>query len=148
MRKLLLGVIAAFSLSAAWADPVPPRLMRSLKGHHVMKATLQKGVLKLVATHQAIEPEFYKKIVMEGACSVLLAHPDKGWGKAWIDSIEVLNRDERQGYIFIDARQACMELDTIKDAGKRNAYFSGKTGVCKEATCNSPSQVKQDKAKP
>lgn len=147
MRKLLLGVIAAFSLSAAYADPVPPRLMRSLKGQHVMKATLQKGILKLVTTYDVVSPEIYKKVVEEGNCSVLLAHPEKGWGKARIEGIEVLSRNERQGYIFLDARRACLELDAIKDNGKRSAYFAGKTGVCREAVCDSPVLPEKSQAK-
>lgn len=144
MRKLLLGVIAAFSLSAACADPVPPRLMRSIKGQHVMKATLQKGVLKLVTTHEAVSLGIYEKVIANGTCSVLAAHPEKGWGKAWIDGIEVLSRDEQQGYIFLDARHACMELDGIKDEGKRSAYLAGKTGICQAAVCRSPEKAKNE----
>lgn len=147
MRKLLLGVIAAFSLGAAHADPVPPRLMRSLKGHHVMKATLQKGILKLVTTYDVISPEIYEKVIKEGNCSVLIAHPEKGWGKARIEGIEVLSRDERQGYIFLDARRACLELDAIKNEKERSAYFAGKTGTCRESACDKSLLTGKEKAK-
>lgn len=147
MRKLLLGIAAIFSLSEAYADPVPPRLMRSLKGHHVMNATLQKGILKLVTTYDAVSPEIYKKVVIEGNCSVLLAHPEKGWEKARIEGIAVLSRNERQGYIFLDARRSCLEIDTIKDNEKRDAYFTGKTNVCRESVCDSSVEPEKRQAK-
>lgn len=138
MRKILLFMISAIFLNAACADPVPPRLMRNLKGHHIMRASLQKGILKLTTTHAVITRDIYEKVIAEGACSVLIANTEKGWNKARIDRIEVRNQDERQGYAFIDARNTCLELGKITDENQRKAYFSKQTWICTMEICDEP----------
>lgn len=131
-------------LNAACADPVPPRLMRNLKGHHVMRAGLNEGVLKLTTTHSMVSFGIYENIIKEGACSVLMANPEKGWENAKIDRIKVLNRDERQGYAFVDARETCLELDKITDEEKRNTFFSEQTRVCTMEACDDPMPNRQE----
>lgn len=138
MRKILLFMITALFLNAACADPVPPRLMRNLKGHHVMRVSLQKGTLKLITTHGVITRDIYEKVITEGACAVLIANPEKGWAKARIDRIEVLSQDERQGYAFVEARNTCLELGKIKDESQRKAYFSKQTWICSMEICDDP----------
>lgn len=140
-------MIAALFLNAASADPVPPRLMRNLKGHHVMRVSLQKGILKLVTTHAVVTRDIYEKVVTEGACSVLVTNPEKGWEKARIDRIEVLNQDERQGYAFVDARNTCLELGKIRDENQRKAYFSKQTWICTVEICDEPKPDEGEKAK-
>lgn len=138
MRKILLFMIAALFLNAACADPVPPRLMRNLKGHHIMRASLQKGILKLTTTHAVISHDIYEKIITEGACTVLVNDPEKGWAKARIDRIEVLNQDERQGYAFVDARNTCLALGKIRNESQRKAHFTKQTWICTMEICDDP----------
>ena len=145
MRKGLLLIILALFVNMAYADPVPPRLMRNFKGYHVMKVTLKKGVLKLTTSHAVVSLDIYENVIREGACSVLLANPEKGWEKAWIDRIEVMSRDERQGYAFVDARKACFELNNIKDDAKRKTYFSEQTWICTMEICDDPKPAKAQK---
>ncbi|MDL2284269.1 hypothetical protein LJC19_03910 [Oxalobacter sp. OttesenSCG-928-P03] len=145
MRKGLLFIIAALFLNTACADPVPPRLMRNLKGHHVMRVTLKKGVLRLVTTHGVVSHDIYENVIREGTCSVLLGDPEKGWGKSRIDRIEVMNRDERQGYAFVDARKACLELGKITDDAGKKTYFSGQTWICTMEICDDPGPVEPKK---
>lgn len=146
MKKVLLFIIAALFFNVAHADPVPPRLMRNLKGFHVMKAELKKGVLKLTTNHPFISMEIYESLIKDGACNVLLNNPEKGWEKARIDRIEVLSRDERQGYALIDARKSCFEIEKIKDEDKKKSYLSEQTWICSMEICNDPAADKIDKA--
>lgn len=147
MRKILFFMIAALFVNAACADPVPPRVMRSLKGHHIMRASLQKGVLKLTTTHAVITHDIYEKIITEGTCAVLINEPEKGWAKARIDRIEVLSQDERQGYAFVDARNTCLELGKIKDENQRKAFFTKQTWICTMEICDDPKPVPSAKDK-
>ena len=136
MKKILLLITAFLFLNTVYADPVPPRLMRNLRGYPVMKASLQKKVLKLVTTQHVVNEEVYKNVVMNGACSVLWNNPEKGWLKARIDRIDVLSRDEKQGYAFTDARQSCLELIKIKEDSKRKQFISKHTSICEDGFCH------------
>ena len=106
-----------------------------------MKASLKKGTLRLTTTYEIVARDIYEKMIREGACSVLLASPEKGWEKARIDRIEVLSRDERQGYAFVDARNACFELEKITDDAERKTYFSGQTWVCSMEICHDSNTI-------
>jgi hypothetical protein len=139
----------ALFLNAACADPVPPRLMRNLKGYHVMRVTLKQGVLKLTTLHESVSRDVYEHIINRGACSVLQQDPEKGWAKARISRIDVLSRDERQGYAFVDARQSCLDLGGIVYDDKRKAFFAEKTWECSMKVCSEPAtpepKTKKDK---
>lgn len=143
MKKSLLFIIAVLFLQTAFADPVPPRLMRNMRGQPVMRASLQKGALKLVTTYQRVSLENYQNVIVKGACSILLADHEKGWEKAWIDQIDVLSKNERQGYTFWDARQSCFRLDKIKEEEKRQHFFTQQTRICETGIC--PRQEKNSK---
>jgi|GEM_PF-2454494 len=145
MRKMLIFMIAALLMNVVLADPVPPRLMRNLKGNHIMRASLQKGELRLVTTHAAITPEIHETTVLRSACAVLLADPEKGWEKAWIDRIRVMNRDDSQGYVLVDARNSCLELGW--ENPERQGYFSGKVGNCTKTICENPVPAGKTKVK-
>ncbi len=147
MRKILLLLVAVLFMNAAYAEPVPARLMRSVRAprHHLMKASLRQGVLKLITTHAIVDVDSYEDIIAGGACSVLLADPEKGWGTARIDRIEVFSRDERQGYAFVDARNSCMELGKIMDAGQKQQYFKKRTWICTMNICDDPNQAEKKK---
>ncbi len=136
-------IMAFLFLNVAYADPVPPRLMRNLRGYPVMKASLQKGVLKLVTTQHVVSEEVYDNVVMNGACSVLWDNPEKGWLKAKISRIEVLSRDEKQGFAFNHARQSCTDLARIEQETSRKEFISKQTSICQNGYCDDAQDIKK-----
>ncbi len=135
MKKIILLLVSVLFFNAAYADPVPPRLMRNLRAYPVMKASLQKRVLTLVTTQHIVDHTLYENIVSNGVCSVLWNNPEKGWLKAKIDRIDVLNRDEKEGFAFINARQSCLELEKLKDEKEQKLFFSKQTITCQSGFC-------------
>lgn len=138
MYKFLCIVILGLFINCAFADPVPPRLMRNIKGHHVMKATLQKGVFRLTTSYEEVPYAAYEKIILTGVCKTLLLDPNKGWGKAWIDRIEYLNRKEEQGYTLVEARNTCLAIGNIQEDHLLAEYILKKTGTCLDNMCQLP----------
>ena len=138
MKNILLLLAATLFINTALADPVPPRLMKKLQAYQVMKANLKNGVLKLTMSHPMVTHEIYEETITKGACAVLADSPEKGWEKTIIDRIEVLSKDERQGYAFIDARQSCLAMQSMTDKEKKKAFFTEHTWICSMEICDEP----------
>lgn len=119
----------------AFADPVPPRLMRHIQGHHAMRAHLQKGVFRITTVYDEVSYDTYEKAILNGVCASLKDDPKKGWGKAWLDRVEYLNRSETQGYTLVEAKKTCLELQNI-DSPKE--FLLKKTGACLDNRCQLP----------
>ena len=122
---------AALWCTSACADNIPSELRKSVYHFDLLDATLSDGALRLVVNRPVVNQDVYKSMIRLGACHPLWAIGPKGWGRAKIDRIEVVNSIQHQGLAFVGGRKSCAELGKINDVGNtKRDYFAAHTWVC------------------
>jgi len=94
----------------------------SLKPWQPQSTELSSGILSIVLPQDRITDDIFRAVIMSGICGSLFSS-----GKRWegVKEVQVINRHNRQGYIFEGGEHECVE---IADMGNKAAvnYIFGK----------------------
>lgn len=119
--------------SAAYADTVPPAILKAIKPLNTKSVELSSGVLRVVMGNPMVSIDMYRSVSITGVCFSLIGDR-KSWGNSRIDRIEVLNDIGKQGYALEEARKTCGALGALT-ADQEKKYVADHTIECIAGDC-------------
>lgn len=108
MRKAIFTLL--FTSTVAIAAPVPEAIIKSLKPWSPESVTLGAGTLQIITNQERVTDQIYAAILRDGVCMSLWLNKGSWSG---VSMVKVLNRHQRQGYVFEGGEADCVELGKL-----------------------------------
>ena len=90
--------------------------------------TISRTTLRVVLEEQLVKEPAYRAVLVRSCDAILESRTDakRGMDARALTTIEIVNRDERQGYVFRNLR-GCAEVLQADQEGRRLAILPGTT---------------------